>query len=89
MEQNIVMKYKGIILSENTFAGYLWGEGAYAVYVGDKKFPFKTIKEFKDAVNGVNPYKDICKMTVPYMENGKWGNGVEVEKFADFVKGLA
>lgn len=79
-----ILKYKGVTLSENNLGNYLAGEGRYAVYCGTKKFVFDTIKAFKDAVNGINPYKDVCRMTTPYIENGKWG-GVDVEQFRKFI----
>lgn len=76
--------YKGIALVENDFGGYLSGEGRYAVHCGNKKFVFKTIKEFKDAVNAVSEFP-VESVVVPFIENDSWGN-VPLANFRNFVQ---
>lgn len=84
MEKKIVKKYKGIVLNENDFAGYLAGEGKYAVYCGTKKFVFNTIQNFKDAVNGHDALMGLLPVWIPFIENGEW-DSVPLAEFKDFV----
>ena len=81
-----VMKYKGVVLKENTISGKLAGEGAFAVYLKDgSKFPFKTIKSFKEAVNGINPYAPVAYGLTRIDENHDWRQGCLVEDFRDYA----
>ena len=85
MEDNIITTYKGITLKKNTTYGYLAGEGFYAVYAKGLKFPFKSIKAFKDAVNGKSEYDASIRVSVPYRDkDDNWG-GVPLEDFKNFV----
>jgi len=80
----VVTKHKGVVLELNDTKGVLMGEGKYAVYCGDKKFPFKTIKEFTNAVNGVSDYDDSVPVYVAFIENDKWGHA-PLKEFKDFI----
>ena len=81
-----VVKYKGVVLKENTVGGKLASEGAFAVYLKDgSKIPFKTIKSFKEAVNGINPYAPIPYGLTRIDENRDWRDACLVEDFRDYA----
>ena len=79
-------KYKGVILNENCLRGYMMGEGRFAVWFKDDTYvPFETIKEFKDAVNGVNPYHPIRScVSIHDWDNDKWIQ-LDVTKFREYA----
>jgi hypothetical protein len=82
-----ITTYKGITLQKNTTYGNLAGEGKYAVYAGGKKFPFNSVKAFKDAVNGKSDYSPSTPVSIPYRdENDNWG-AVPLAEFKNFVLG--
>ena len=89
-EKKVVMKYKGVTLSETDVKEFMFTAMRYAVYCTHEgvtlMFPFGTKKEFKDAVNGVHPYSPDTKVDVAYlsMATGNWGY-VPIKEFKDFA----
>lgn len=78
------LKYKGVTLYTNDFGSIVNGESLYVVICGNKKFPFKSIKEFKDAVNGKTIYPKNVIYEVAYIENGDWGT-IPLDEFKNFA----
>lgn len=81
-----VMKYKGVVLRENTTSGNLAGEGAYAVLLANgSRIPFKSKKDFKDAVNGINPYAPVPYGINRIDTNNDWKDACRVEDFREYA----
>lgn len=81
-----VMKYKGVVLKENTVSGNLAGEGAFAVYLKDgSRIPFNSKKDFKDAVNGINPYAPVPYGINRIDANNDWKDACCVEDFKEYA----
>ena len=81
-----VMKYKGVVLWMNTAAGRLSGEGAYVVLLTNgSRIAFKSMKDFKDAVNGINPYAPVPYGITRIDTNNDWKDACLVEDFREYA----